>query len=226
MFVLVQSLHADVRAVGVDDVQLYRVLGHLVELLQEVGGDNEEGLHLFLLSLVDVFPPGYRSETGGFCPPHSPGYEREQPVEDLTHLGAAHLVHEEGSPRVVGVAETVLARQHLGLEQEVPGRHVGVAVDEVNVGDAAVVHPTNLSLDRSNTGLVDKAEPDHGEDVEGVPEGEKGPPASHLPPAQHSRVSVVRLRVPPELVGAHEDDARQDGDEEPRLLVLHTGEAQ
>ena len=101
-----------------------------------------------------------------------------------------------------------------------------MAVDEVDVGHLAVVHRAQLSLYWRHPRLVDEAEPEHGEDVEGVPEGEKGPPASHLPPAQHSRVSVVRLRVPPELVGAHEDDARQDGDEEPRLLVLHTGEAQ
>ena len=34
--------------------------------------------------------------------------------------------------RVVGVAESIVGRQEPRLEQQVPGRHVGVAVDEVN----------------------------------------------------------------------------------------------
>ena len=33
MLVLVQSLHTDVRGVGVENVELDRVLGHLVQLL-------------------------------------------------------------------------------------------------------------------------------------------------------------------------------------------------
>ena len=108
-----------------------------------------------------------------------------------------------------------------------PGRHVGVAVHQVDVRDPTVLDGSNLCLHWSNPRLVDEPEPDHGQDVEGVPEGEQGPPASNLPPAEHRSISAVLVGVNlPELVGTHQDDAGQDRDEEPRLLVLHTGEAQ
>ena len=78
--VLVQSLHADVRGRRGHQLQLQRVLRQVVELstggeirsnscwhcselylVQQVGGDDEIGVHLLLLSLVDVLAPG---ETG------------------------------------------------------------------------------------------------------------------------------------------------------------------
>ena len=117
----------------------------------------------------------------------SPGDEREEPVENLTHLLTAHLMDQVLGVGVVDVAETVVSREDPGLEQQVPGRHVGVAVDEVDVGNVAVVHGPDLSLDRSDARLVNEPEPDHGQDVEGVPEREERSPASDLTPAQHGQ---------------------------------------
>ena len=63
-------------------------------------------------------------------------------------------------------------------------------------------------LDREDTGLMEEAKPDSGQDVEGVTEAEQGLPTGDLPP---------------ELVAAHEDGGGEDGQQEPRLLVLRQG---
>ena len=80
--VLVQSLHADVRGRRGHQLQLQRVLRQVVELstgevrsdpcwhcsepylVQQVGGDDEIGVHLLLLGLVDVLAPDETGELG------------------------------------------------------------------------------------------------------------------------------------------------------------------
>ena len=82
-----------------------------------------------------------------------------------------------------------------------------MAVHQVDVG-RGVGQGGDAPPDREDPGLMEEAKPDTGQDVEGVPEAEQGPPTGDLPA---------------ELVAAHEDDGGEDGQQEPRLLVLRQG---
>ena len=47
-----------------------------------------------------------------------------------------------------------------------------MAVDKVDVGHAPVVQRPDVLLDGHQPSLVDEPEPHHGQDVEGVPQGQ------------------------------------------------------
>ena len=59
----------------------------------------------------------------------SPGYERQQPVDDIAKVGGAELVQEVLGPGV-GEHHGPLARPGPRLQQRVARRHVGVAADK------------------------------------------------------------------------------------------------
>lgn len=96
------------------------------------------------------------------------------------------------------------------LKKGVSRRHVGVAVDKIDIR-VAMVKIRNLASDRHHSGLVDESEPDSGEDVEDVPEGEQRFVAKHL---------VA------EFVSSHEDDSGEDGEQEASFLMRNAGECQ
>lgn len=81
-----------------------------------------------------------------------------------------------------------------------------MTVNKVDVGNFSMIHPCDLSLNRHYTGLMNEAKPNCSKNVERIPQSQQRSPT---------------VTFPPELVCAHENNTRKDGNEKPRFLMLH-----